>query len=157
MINTKRKITVKEKFESTLLQLRSNLKSDSVTNALSTDKDKKLHEKLIDIVDKYYENIDLFDKQKETLQKLLLDNASYLLEKTNSTSFNIYLPNYRNYANFLVDNYYKNENNTTINNKENKHINEIKTTLSNDNILINLEKLKNIDLANYDLATLNRT
>lgn len=149
MINTKRKITVKEKFESTLLQLRSNLKSDSVTNALSTDKDKKLHEKLIDIVDKYYENIDLFDKQKETLQKLLLDNASYLLEKTNSTSFNIYLPNYRNYANFLVDNYYKNENNTTINNKENKHINEIKTTLSNDNILINLEKLKNIDLANY--------
>ena len=53
MINTKRKITVKEKFESTLLQLRSNLKSDSVTNALSTDKDKKLHEKLIDIVDKY--------------------------------------------------------------------------------------------------------
>ena len=92
MINTKRKITVKEKFESTLLQLRSNLKSDSVTNALSTDKDKKLHEKLIDIVDKYYENIDLFDKQKETLQKLLLDNASYLLEKTNSTSFNIYLP-----------------------------------------------------------------
>ena len=140
---------MKEKFESTLLQLRSNLKSDSVTNALSTDKDKKLHEKLIDIVDKYYENIDLFDKQKETLQKLLLDNASYLLEKTNSTSFNIYLPNYRNYANFLVDNYYKNENNTTINNKENKHINEIKTTLSNDNILINLEKLKNIDLANY--------
>lgn len=122
MINTKRKITVKEKFESTLLQLRSNLKSDSVTNALSTDKDKKLHEKLIDIVDKYYENIDLFDKQKETLQKLLLDNASYLLEKTNSTSFYVYLPNYRNYANFLLDNYYKNENNNIINNKETENL-----------------------------------
>ena len=102
---------MKDKFESILLQLKSNLKSDSVMDALTTEKDKKLHEKLIDVVNRYYENIDLFDKQKDTLQKLLFENANNLLENTNSTSFYLYLPNYRNYANFLVDNYYKNNQN----------------------------------------------
>ena len=135
MLKIKRKLTVKEKFESILLQLKSNLKSDSVINALKTDNDKELHEKLIDIVDKYYKNIDLFDKQKDSVKKLLFDNAHDLLEKTNSTSFNIYLPNYRNYANFLVDNYYKNENNLTkINNIDISKIEE------------SIEKIKNTNL-----------
>lgn len=224
---------MKEKFESILLQLKSNLKSDSVINALTTEKDKELHEKLIDVINRYYENIDLFDKQKDSLQKLLLFNADNLLSRTDSGSFRHYLDNYRNYANFLVDNYYINENtnskdisiksigeklndfllelsreeksiyiepqnyslekkefdllikelesrnlikgqrflsgeylfqeltfegikyseelsNKRNRNLENKQIDEIKTTLLNGDILIGLEKLKNINLNNYE-------
>ena len=152
MLKIKRKLTVKEKFESILLQLKSNLKSDSVINALKTDNDKELHEKLIDIVDKYYKNIDLFDKQKDSVKKLLFDNAHDLLEKTNSTSFNIYLPNYRNYANFLVDNYYKNENNLTkINNIDISKIEEKITSKTKGILIVHLygrvvfsETLKNL-------------
>ncbi|WP_164470013.1 P-loop NTPase fold protein [Aliarcobacter cryaerophilus] len=36
------------------------------------------------------------------------------------------------------------------NNKENEQINEVKTIVSNNNILIDFEKLKNIDLDNYE-------
>ena len=122
---------MKEKFESILLQLKSNLKSDSVINELKTDKDKELHEKLINVVNNYYENIDLFNKEKDSLQKLLFENARNLLEKTNSTSFYLYLPNYRNYANFLVDNYYKNENNGSVNINIEDKLNNHKYLLSN--------------------------
>ncbi len=129
---------MKEKFESILLQLKSNLKSDSVINELKTDKDKELHEKLINVVNNYYENIDLFNKEKDSLQKLLFENARNLLEKTNSTSFYLYLPNYRNYANFLVDNYYKNENNGSVNINIEDKLNEFLLKLSNEK--------KNIDI-----------
>ena len=104
---------MKDKFESILLQLKSNLKSPSVINELKTEYDKELHDKLINAVNNYYENIELFDKQKDSLQKLLFENANNLLQNTNSGYFSLYLSNYRNYANFLVDNYYKNENNIT--------------------------------------------
>lgn len=129
---------MKEKFESILLQLKSNLKSDSVINALNTDKDKELHEKLINVVNNYYENIDLFDKQKESLKKLLFDNANNLLSNTNSGIFSHYLPNYRNYANFLIDNYYKNENNSSVSISIEDKLNEFLLKLSNEK--------KNIDI-----------
>ena len=128
-------------------------------DALSTEKDKELHERLLNVINRYYENIDLFDKQKESLQKLFLDNANNLLDKTNSTSFSIYLPNYRNYANFLVDNYYKNENNsitTQISMKKTQQENEkliekIKEQYENLNISQNSldERIKNEITKNY--------
>lgn len=168
---------MKDKFESILLQLKSNLKSDSVIDALSTEKDKDLHERLINVINRYYENIDLFNKQKESLQKLLFDNANNLLSRTDSGSFRHYLDNYRNYANFLVDNYYKaedNDFNLTQNNviKENnidflkieESIQKIRNT-NLDELSKNVEKIKNADLnvlqqnlnflKNIDLKKLN--
>lgn len=138
LCNIKRKLTVKERFESILLQLKSNLKSPSVTSELKTEYDKNLHEKLIDVVTDYYENIYLFDKQKESLQKLLFDNANNLLSNTNSGIFSHYLPNYRNYANFLVDNYYKDENNSSISISIEDKLNDFLLKLSNEK--------KNIDI-----------
>ena len=149
---------MKEKFESILLQLKSNLKSDSVTSAFKTESDKKLYKELIYIIDEYHKNIDLFDKEKDSLQKLLINNASKLLDNTNSTSFNLYLPKYRNHANFLVDNYYKNEDiNQTVNNLDsinNANMAEIEKsilTIRNtnlDELAKNVGNLKNTDLNN---------
>ena len=153
---------MKQKFESILLQLKSNLKSPSVINELKTDYDKQLHEKLINIVNRYYENIDLFDIQKENLQELLFDNANNLLEKTNSTSFNLYLSNYRNYANFLIDNYYENKDNFENSNKISSQninkksisekFNELLMMLSNEKENIDIEPEKfSLDKKEFDL------
>ena len=142
---------MKEKFESILLQLKSNLKSDSVIDELSTEKDKELHERLINVINRYYENIDLFDKQKDSLQKLLFENANNLLSNTNSGIFGHYLPNYRNYANFLVDNYYKNENNSIT-----TQISMKKTQQENEKLIEKIkEQYENLNISQNSLSQIN--
>lgn len=141
---------MKEKFESILLQLKSNLKSDSVIDALKTDKDKELHQRLINVINRYYENINLFDNQKESLKKLLFENANNLLSNTNSSHFDLYLSNFRNYANFLVDNYYKNQN--ILINENNINILEVEESIKKikninlDELSKNAEKIRKVDL-----------
>ena len=82
MLNVKRKLAMKERFKSILLELKTSLLNPNVKKELKNDEDKEQHEKLLEFVDKYYKNIDLFEKEEEHVQKLLLKNAEELLSNT---------------------------------------------------------------------------
>ncbi|WP_418186540.1 P-loop NTPase fold protein [Aliarcobacter lanthieri] len=139
-----------EEFESVIIQLKSNLKNSLIIDTLKLEDDKELHKELLSVLDRYIENINLFDEQKNFIKNLLLTNAKNLLNTINNPDiFYNYLSDFRNNGNFLVDTYYKYVNNHITNNNDDKNINEIRATLSNNDMLIDLEKLKNIDLNEY--------
>ena len=160
---------MKERFKSILLELKTSLLNPNVKKELKNDEDKEQHEKLLEFVDKYYKNIDLFEKEEEHVQKLLLKNAEELLSNTSATYFKNYYPQYLRNALFLLNNYYKSENNLTKENnidisKIEESIQKIRNT-NLDELSKNVEKIKNSDLdilqqnlnslKNIDLKKLN--
>ena len=139
---------MKERFKSILLELKTSLLNPNVKKELKNDEDKEQHEKLLEFVDKYYKNIDLFEKEEEHVQKLLLKNAEELLSNTSATYFNNYYPQYLRNALFLLNNYYKSENinSKNINVKSiSQKLNEFLLKLSNE------KKNTNIKSENYSL------
>lgn len=150
ILNVKRKLTMKEKFKSILLELRTSLLNPNVKKELKNDDENEQHKELLTIVDKYYKNIDLFDKEEEHVQKLLIKNAEELLYNISQTYFSNYITQYTRNALFLLNNYYKSENNLTKENnidisKIEESIQKIKNT-NLDELSRDVEKIKNVDL-----------
>lgn len=102
---------MKEKFKSILLELKTSLLNPNVKKELKNDDDREQHEELLKIVDKYYKNIDLFDKEEEHIQKLLIKHAEELLYNISQTYFRNYITQYTRNTLFLLNNYYKNNQN----------------------------------------------
>ena len=160
---------MKENFKSILLELKTSLLNPNVKKELKTNDDIEQHQELIKIIDKYYKNVDLFNKEEEHVQKSLIRNADELLKSTNETYFNLQYPKYLNNRLFLLNNYYKSENNLTKENnidisKIEESIQKIRNT-NLDELSKNVEKIKNSDLdilqqnlnslKNIDLKKLN--
>ena len=125
---------MKERFKSILLELKTSLLNPNVKKELKNDEDKEQHEELLKFIEKYYKNIDLFEKEEEHVQKLLLKNAEELLSSTSATYFRNYYTQYLRNTLFLLNNYYKSEIHLKVDNS-NKIEKDIKLNNSLESLL----------------------
>ncbi len=132
---------MKERFKSILLELKTSLLNPNVKKELKNDEDKEQHEELLKFIEKYYKNIDLFEKEEEHVQKLLLKNAEELLSSTSATYFRNYYTQYLRNTLFLLNNYYKSEIHLKVDNS-NKIEKDIKLNNSLESLLEQKELAK---------------